>query len=160
MTRALLSRLKVCRYFACPFSSLPRVLRAAGFIPGDVSEFVIQLSRQIAEFAPELTLDFISEVSAGMEMDGMANSPKRISCIHYMSPWIKNLSVFSNATSPHFERSGSRLRDCIRTISELCVKHPEVCMLPGSNILANSLFRWHQQSRSISGVKQANSTQS
>lgn len=107
------------------------VCPAAGFIPGDPSEFVIQLSGRLADFAPELTLDFISEVSAAMA--GMREKSQRISCVQYMSPWIKNLSVFSNATSPHFERSGSRLRDCIRTISELCVNYPEVCTSLGCN---------------------------
>lgn len=109
------------------FAASLTVSSAAGFIPGDPSEFVVQLSGRIADFAPELTLDFISEVSAAMA--GMAKDSQRIGCIHYMSPWIKNLSVFSNATSPHFERSESRLRDCIRTISELCVKYPDVCTL-------------------------------
>lgn len=112
----------VCAYLN--YDKSPIVAPKAGFIPGDPSEFVVQLSGRIADFAPELTLDFISEVSAAMA--GMAKDSQRIGCIHYMSPWIKNLSVFSNATSPHFERSESRLRDCIRTISELCVKYPDI----------------------------------
>jgi len=112
----------VCTYLN--YNKSPIIASKAGFIPGDPSDFVIQLSGRLAEFAPELTLDFISEVS--LAMPAMPQTSQRISCVQYMSPWIKNLSVFSNATSPHFERSGSRLRDCIRTISELCVNFPEV----------------------------------
>jgi len=123
---------KGCSAFVMIAFQLSKSFFLAGFIPGDPDEFVMQLSGQIADFAPQLTLDFISEVSAAMP--GMSKSSQLISCIHYMSPWIKNLSVFSNATSPHFERSGSRLRDCIRTISELCVKYPEVGTFPDRNV--------------------------
>ena len=92
-------------------------------------------------------------------MAGMSENSQRISCVQYMSPWIKNLSVFSNATSPHFERSGSRLRDCIRTISELCVSYPMVCAFLDATDNCYMFLRSHQQSRSTSGVKLANLTQ-
>lgn len=118
--------------------AISTALSAAGFIPGNPSEFVFQLSGRLADFAPELTLDFISEVSAAMA--GLPDDSRRIGCIYYMSPWIKNLCVFSNATSPHFERSGSRLRDCIRTISELSVNYPTVCTFLDSKIRPLSFF--------------------
>lgn len=99
----------------------------AGFIPGDPSAFVISLSEKLAEFSPQLTLDFIPEVSAAMS--GMEKTSQRISCIHYLSPWIRNLALFSTASSPALERSAARLRDCIRVLSELSVTYPEVCYM-------------------------------
>lgn len=49
--------------------------------------------------------------------------------MHYMSPWIKNLALFSNPTSSLFERSGARLRDCIRDLSDMSATYPEVCIV-------------------------------
>jgi neurofibromin 1 len=131
-----------CHYF------LSTNIITAGFIPGDLTTFIVQLSERLAEFAPELTLDFISEVSAGMEKVGekvgeksgekavekvgekvgeKTSTAQRINCLQYMSPWIKNLVHFPNPTSPQYEHSGARLRDCIRVLSELTVSDTEVC---------------------------------
>jgi hypothetical protein len=76
-----------------------------------------------------MTLDFISEVIAGM---GKALS-QRINCLHYMSPWIKNLAYFPNPTSPHYEHSGARLRDCIRALTDLTLNQAEVRSIGSTN---------------------------
>ncbi|KAJ3504772.1 hypothetical protein NLJ89_g7765 [Agrocybe chaxingu] len=93
---------------------------------GDPIAFVLQLSEKLAEFAPQLTLDFIHEVSAAMTSMDKSTGSRRISCLQYMSPWIQNLSLFANATHPLFERSGARLRDCIRTLADLSLAFPEI----------------------------------
>ena len=111
----------------------------AGFIPGDPNAFVVNLSERLAEFAPELTIDFISEVSVGMELVGnrsggkagerpnaKASTAQRINCLQYMSPWVKNLAYFPNPTSQHYEQSGARLRDCVRVLSDLTIADAEV----------------------------------
>jgi hypothetical protein len=111
----------------------------AGFIPGDPSAFVINLSEKLAEFAPELTIDFISEVCIGMELVGEKGGTKpgdkvtskmstaqRINCLQYLSPWVKNLALFANPASPHYEHSGARLRDAVRVLSDLTIADPEV----------------------------------
>lgn len=54
---------------------------------------------------------------------------QRVNCLRYMNPWIKNLELFANPTSPLFERSGARLRDCIRVLTDLSVNLPEVYVL-------------------------------
>jgi hypothetical protein len=98
---------------------------AAGFIPGDPFAFVIQLSEQLAEFAPQLTLDFIHEICAAMTTMDKAAVAQRISCLHYLSPWIRNLSQFANPTSALYDKSGTRLRDCVRTLADLSLSFPE-----------------------------------
>ncbi|GLB34218.1 putative GTPase-activator protein for Ras-like GTPases [Lyophyllum shimeji] len=112
----------VCSYLN--YDKSPIVASQAGFIPGDPSAFVAQLSEKIAGFAPQLTLDFIPEVGAAM--GSMDKTSQRISCIHYLSPWIKNLSLFSNPTSNLYERSGARLRDCIRNLADLAATYPDI----------------------------------
>ena len=111
---------------AFPMITLLLTFSEAGFISGDPTAFVLNLSEKLADFAPQLTLDFIHEVSAAMTSMDNTSISNRISCLQYMSPWIRNLSHFANATHPLYERSGARLRDCIRTLSDLSLTYPEV----------------------------------
>lgn len=94
----------------------------AGIIPGDITTFIIGLSDRLAGFAPKLTLDFISVVSAGMDKAGVA---QRITCLQYMSPWVKNLPLFCNPCHSLYEHSGARLRDCIRSLIDLTISDLE-----------------------------------
>ncbi|KAG5648702.1 hypothetical protein DXG03_000049 [Asterophora parasitica] len=112
----------VCSYLN--YDKSPIVASQAGFIPGDPTAFVTHLSEKIAAFAPQLTLDFIPEVGAAM--GSMDKTSQRISCIHYLSPWIKNLAIFANPTSNLFDRSGARLRDCIRNLADLAASYPDI----------------------------------
>ncbi|CAA7259350.1 unnamed protein product [Cyclocybe aegerita] len=114
----------VCSYLK--YDKSPIVASKVGFISGDPIAFVLQLSEKLAEFAPQLTLDFIHEVSAAMTSMDKSTGSRRIGCLQYMSPWIQNLSLFANATHPLFERSGARLRDCIRTLADLSLAFPEI----------------------------------
>jgi hypothetical protein len=53
---------------------------------------------------------------------------QRIACLRYMSPWIKNLALFSNPSTEYYERSESRLRGTIRTLVELTIFHEDVSL--------------------------------
>ena len=157
MTRVLLLHVKVCLTFSIIFFSLTP--SEAGFVSGDPIAFVLNLSEKLAEFAPQLTLDFIHEVTAAMTSMDKASISTRISCLQYMSPWIQNLSHFANATHPLYERSGARLRDCIRTLSELSVAYPEVrCSESPSKTPLTLWVRLCQPSRNTSGPKLRNWT--
>lgn len=92
-------------------------------IPGRAGPFVTQLSEKLSSFAPQLTLDFIQEVTANM---GKSSVAQRISCLQYMSPWIKNLPKFTDPTSRLYEQSGARLRDCVRVLIDLTMADQEV----------------------------------
>jgi hypothetical protein len=61
-----------------------------------------------------------------MNTTGHIGTAERVRCLNYIRPWIKKLSLFANATSQLFERSGARLRDCIRTLAQLSISYPEV----------------------------------
>ena len=125
MTRVLSLHVKVRLAIFLTFDLSPTPSEA-GFTSGDPVAFVLDLSERLAGFAPQLTLDFIHEVSATMTSMDNASIFNRIDCLQYMSPWIQNLSHFANPTHPLYERSGARLRDCIRTLSDLSVAYPEV----------------------------------
>lgn len=97
--------------------------RVAGFIPEDPNTFVVQLSDRLADFAPRLTLDFITEVTSGMSKAAPA---QRIHCLQYLCPWIRNLAKFCDPASHLYEHSGARLRDAIRLLVDLTIADHEV----------------------------------
>ena len=99
----------------------------AVFIPGRAGPFVTQLSEKLASHAAHLSLDFLTEVSAGMEK---APVSQRVACLQYMSPWIKNLSHFTNPTNELYESSGAKFRDCVRVLIELTLADQEVWLPP------------------------------
>ncbi|KAJ7821199.1 hypothetical protein B0H14DRAFT_2831907 [Mycena olivaceomarginata] len=115
----------VCQYLNFDRSSIVAA-KSAGFVPGDPLSFINQLSAELADFVPQLTLDFISEISAAMTGIDRAAISQRISCCQYMSPWIKNLTLFVNPTSPLYERSGARVRDAIRVLCDMSTSQPEL----------------------------------
>ena len=82
------------------------------------------MSAKIADFAPELTLDFIYQVC--IELERPAATVIKGYCGRYMNPWIKNLSKFCDPTNKLYELSGARLRDCIRMLLDLTVRDAEV----------------------------------
>ncbi|KAH7887502.1 hypothetical protein F5I97DRAFT_2056906 [Phlebopus sp. FC_14] len=111
----------ICTYLN--YDKSPIIASKAGIIPGDISTFVIGLSERLASFTPKLTLDFLSVISAGMDKSSAA---QRITCLQYMSPWVRNLSLFCNPSNPLYEHSGARLRDCIRSLIDLSVAGLEI----------------------------------
>ncbi|KAI0686496.1 hypothetical protein BC835DRAFT_1523052 [Cytidiella melzeri] len=111
----------VCTYL--DFEGKPVVPTKAIFVPGRAGPFVTQLSEKLAAFAPQLTLDFIQEVTASMRKSSVS---QRISCLQYISPWIKNLSKFTEPTSRLYEPSGARLRDCVRILIDLTMADQEI----------------------------------
>ena len=158
-TRVLSLRAKVC--LAISIISFFLTFSKAGFISGDPIGFVLNLSEKLAEFAPQLTLDFIHEVTAAITSTDNASISTRINCLQYMSPWIQNLSHFANPTHSLYERSGARLRDCIRTLSELSVAYPEVRCTLFLNLLSYVLtlsVRSCQPFRHTSGLRLRNLT--
>ncbi|KAJ7181585.1 hypothetical protein C8R43DRAFT_1229418 [Mycena crocata] len=114
----------VCSYLN--FDKSPIVAAKTGFLPGDPTTFVIRLSESLADFVPQLTLDFVSEISAAMTGIEKTAISQRVSCVQYMSPWIKNLALFVNPTSSLYERSGARVRDAIRVLCDMSTSQPEL----------------------------------
>ncbi|KAJ7458402.1 hypothetical protein B0H11DRAFT_187286 [Mycena galericulata] len=114
----------VCSYLK--FDKSPVVAAKSGFVPGDAMTFIRRLSESLSDFAPQLTLDFVSEISAAMTGIDRTAISQRISCVQYMSPWIKNMALFVNPTSPLYERSGARVRDAIRVLCDMSTSQPEL----------------------------------
>lgn len=86
---------------------------------------ITQLSEKLAAFAPELTLDFISQVCVELVK---ATVLQKAICLQYMNPWVKNLNKFCDPTDKLYELSGARLRDCIKNLIEVTVQDKDVCV--------------------------------
>lgn len=84
---------------------------------------IFQLSERLALFAPELTLDFLSQACLELEK---SNVPQKAICLRYITPWIRNLNKFCDPTSDLYELSGARMRDCVRLLLDMTVRDPEV----------------------------------
>lgn len=82
------------------------------------------MSERLAQFAPRLTLDFVTEASSGM---GKADEYQRINCLQYISPWIANLAKFCDPGSMLYEHSGAKLRDTIRLLVDITTANFVVC---------------------------------
>jgi hypothetical protein len=107
----------ICSYLG--YDKSPVVAPTTGFIPGDPASFVFQLSSELARYRPQLTLDFISEVASGLSTMDKSTIARKSNCLRYMTPWLKNLELFTNPSSKLYERSGARLRDCIRVLADM-----------------------------------------
>ncbi|KAI0291754.1 hypothetical protein BC826DRAFT_969907 [Russula brevipes] len=95
------------------------------WIGGPSSPFLVSLSERIASLVPHLTLDFVSEVCSTLSK---SDPTLKLHCLSYMSPWLKNLSVFAEPTNTSFDHSGAKLRDCIRLLIELTIADPQLLM--------------------------------
>ncbi|KAI0040644.1 hypothetical protein FA95DRAFT_1647858 [Auriscalpium vulgare] len=93
------------------------------WVGGSVSPILFNLSDRIATLLPQLTLDFITEVCTTMDKSEQA---QKLHCMAYMSPWLKNLVHFVDPTSPSFDHSGAKLRDCIRLLIDLTIADPPI----------------------------------
>ncbi|EIW76207.1 hypothetical protein CONPUDRAFT_64047 [Coniophora puteana RWD-64-598 SS2] len=111
----------VCQYV--DFDKTPLVLSKAGIFSGDTTTATVNLSKNIAQNVPKLTLDFISVVMLGMPKCSIA---QKTNFILFISPWMKNISLFCNPAHQLYDYSGNRMRDCIRSLIDLTVGDQEI----------------------------------
>lgn len=109
----------VCSYLRYEGNPIP----SKGFIPARPSAYIVIFSQRLANFAPRLTVDFLVEVCGGLEKCAVE---QRISSLQYISPWIKNLTLFCDPASKYYEHSGAKLRDCVRLLIDITMRDHEV----------------------------------
>jgi neurofibromin 1 len=89
-------------------------------IPQNCSQFVLDVSQQLAVKEPHLTLEFLSEVVAGFQRYSTACKQN---CLAYLSPWMPNMSnyITRNETSRAEQEKLSKIFDLLvsLTISEV-----------------------------------------
>ncbi|KAI0080777.1 hypothetical protein K474DRAFT_1717515 [Panus rudis PR-1116 ss-1] len=102
----------VCIYLG--FEGRPLIPAKSAFIPSHPGPYQAWHSGSLSAFAPQLTLDFIAAVAS----IGNPATSQKIDCIQYLSPWIKNISLFMDPCHDLYDPSGAKVRDAIRTLIE------------------------------------------
>jgi hypothetical protein len=106
------------------------VIVLGGFIPANPAAFALHTSEKLANHAPHLTLDMITEFALGYHK---SKPSQKMSCLYYLQPWIKNLAIFPNQSSTYFDHSGAKLRDAIRILIDLLIKDHDVGVIKEAN---------------------------
>jgi hypothetical protein len=65
----------------------------------------------------------IAEFSVGFEK---ASDDQRLTCLPYLAPWIRNLSMFCNPTNEMYDMTSGKLKDCVHLLVDMTVKFPAV----------------------------------
>ncbi|KAI0355329.1 hypothetical protein OH77DRAFT_1424817 [Trametes cingulata] len=111
----------ICAYL--DFEGRPAIPSKGIYTSGHTGTFLVLLSDSLAGHAPQLTMDFISEMCGGLNK---LNVAQRAHCLQYLGPWMKNLASFTDPVSPHYEPSGTRFRDCIRILVDMTTSENEL----------------------------------
>ncbi|KAH7343309.1 hypothetical protein B0J17DRAFT_171910 [Rhizoctonia solani] len=110
----------VCHYLE--YKDFRLVASRGFFIPANNSAFAAYFSDKLASHAPHLTLDFLGEFVIGFNK---ATAAQKVASLNYLHPWVSNLSLFLDPTSPLFDPSSGKVRLCIRTLIDMTVKNAE-----------------------------------
>ncbi|KAL7282669.1 hypothetical protein ACG7TL_004142 [Trametes sanguinea] len=111
----------ICAYL--DFEGRPVIPSKAIYTTGHVGGVLVLLSDSLATHAPQLTMDFISEMCSGMPKLSVA---QRANSLQYLGPWMKNLALFTEPCSSLYEPSGTRFRDCIRMLVDMTTSESEL----------------------------------
>ncbi|KAI8982739.1 hypothetical protein BD414DRAFT_515918 [Trametes punicea] len=111
----------ICAYL--DFDGRPVIPSKAIYTTGHVGGALAMLSDSLASHAPQLTMDFVSEMCSGMTKLDVA---QRAQSLQYLGPWMRNLALFTEPCSSFYEPSGARFRDCIRMLVDLTAAEKEL----------------------------------
>ncbi|KAG8905759.1 Ras GTPase activating protein ira2 [Tulasnella sp. 403] len=111
----------VCKHLQC--DDVLMLPTDGAFIPSNPAAFAIPFSERAAKFAPQLTLDLLSEFFVGFKK---SSPTQKAVCLQYINPWVQNLSGFQNPTVSYYEHSGAKLRDAIRSMIDITYNYHEM----------------------------------
>ncbi|CAO1638983.1 unnamed protein product [Sympodiomycopsis kandeliae] len=101
-----------------------RLLSSKGLaLPGNTMGFVAELSREFAIAAPGVTLEFFVSFFEGFA--GAAGNQK-VMCLHYMSPWLSNLCMFTHTPREQQAEYQKRIKEVFVSLLSITTKQPEL----------------------------------
>lgn len=105
-------------------SARRRLLSSKGLaLPGNTMGFVAELSKEFAVAAPGVTLEFFASFFEGF---GGATSNQKVMCLHYMSPWLPNLCMFTHTSREQHGEYQKRIKEVFVSLLSITTKHPEL----------------------------------
>ncbi|KAI9331843.1 hypothetical protein BDR26DRAFT_824234, partial [Obelidium mucronatum] len=106
-------------------------------IPANDIQYVKLISKKLATAEKYLTLEFLIEFVIGFNK---ATVGQKIFCLEYLSPWLKNLVVFTNPTAaenedkPKLDILKLKLKSLVKLLIEATVKEVELFHLIQTNL--------------------------
>ncbi|KAG0187398.1 Ras GTPase activating protein ira2 [Apophysomyces sp. BC1034] len=91
-------------------------------LPANSNDFVVGISKKLAETEPELTLEFLSECVVGFSK---SNRHLRYLCLGYMKSWLPNLGLVSHGSIENLDKTKHLLRKLI----DLTISVPDMYKL-------------------------------
>ncbi|KAG0178831.1 Ras GTPase activating protein ira2 [Apophysomyces sp. BC1021] len=92
-------------------------------IPANSAEFVVGISESLAATETHLTFEFLNECFVGYNK---SSEPMRQLCLNYMSPWLRNLALFTRAMSDDPNRNLMKTKDILRLLIDLTVTRADM----------------------------------
>jgi neurofibromin 1 len=87
-------------------------------VPLDPSQFIIKISKSLAQTEPQLTADFLNEFFVGW--DSFLEEQKPLS-LAYMAPWIPGLRTSLLAGEPEGDKAREKIASLFRKLLEIAV---------------------------------------
>ena len=90
-------------------------------VPLDPSQFIIKISKQLAQAEPQLTSDFLNEFFVGW--DSFSDEQKPLS-LAYMAPWIPGLRTSLLASDSESDKGREKIAALFRKLIDLTLSDP------------------------------------
>lgn len=97
---------------------------------------VSELSRDFAVAAPGVTLEFLLSFFEGFEKASMS---QKTMCLHYMSPWLSNLAMFTHTSREQQGEYQKRIKEILGHLINITVKQPDVS---STSFRSHNVCRW------------------
>ncbi|KAL2018057.1 hypothetical protein VTK56DRAFT_1323 [Thermocarpiscus australiensis] len=91
------------------------------WVPLDPSQFIIRISKRLAETEPQLTADFLNEFFVGW--DSFSEEQKPLS-LAYMAPWIPGLRTSLLASEPEADKGREKIASLFRKLIDVTLSDP------------------------------------
>ncbi|KAK0540963.1 Ras GTPase activating protein ira2 [Tilletia horrida] len=92
-------------------------------LPANMIVFISELSKDFATAAPGVTLEFLLSFFEGFQR---ASTSQKIVCLHYMAPWLSNLSTFAHATRDQHAEHQKRIKEILTHLINITTKQPDM----------------------------------
>ncbi|KAL1913730.1 Ras GTPase activating protein ira2 [Sporothrix stenoceras] len=92
-------------------------------VPLDPSQFIINISKKLAEAEPQLTTDFLNEFFVGW--DSFSDEQKPLS-LAYMAPWLPGLRTSLLASDAESDKAKDKISAIFRKLIEVAVSDPSL----------------------------------
>ncbi|KAE8216200.1 hypothetical protein CF327_g640 [Tilletia walkeri] len=92
-------------------------------LPANMIVFISDLSKDFAVAAPGVTLEFLTSFFEGFQR---ASTSQKTVCLHYMAPWLANLSSFAHASREQHAEHQRRIKEIFTHLINITTKQPEM----------------------------------